>query len=283
MANFRSLILKNNLIMNSDLKKKYEQLKNYISGKEGVAVAYSGGVDSSLLLKVSHDILGEKALGIYCDSILQPVREKAEVLSLAEKFGVNLIILEGVDISHEAFRNNPKNRCYLCKGLIFDRIINEAEKQGIACVFDGSNLDDLKDYRPGKKALNERGVISPLLEAGITKKEVRLLSKELGMPTWDKDALACLATRIPYNEEVTAEKLRLIDQIESLLVKEGFRNVRARLRGDAISIEVREDLISILKERISQFNLEDLIANTGFVRIIVDREGYQQGKMNTIL
>lgn len=176
--------------MNNELKHKYELLKSYISQKETVAVAFSGGVDSTLLLKVSHDTLGKGALGIYCDSLLQPTREKEEVMSMAEKIGVTLIILKDLDISHEAFRKNPRNRCYLCKGLIFDHIIEEAGKYGVTHVFDGSNLDDLKDYRPGKKALAERGVISPLQEAGFTKKDVRQLSKELGLPTWDKDALA---------------------------------------------------------------------------------------------
>ncbi|MBN1950204.1 MAG: ATP-dependent sacrificial sulfur transferase LarE [Bacteroidales bacterium] len=266
--------------MNKALQKKYDELKQIVGSCPSVAVAFSGGVDSTLLLKVCRDVLRDKCIAIFSDSVLQPAREKEATLTLAREIGTELVILEGIDLKNDAFRKNPHNRCYLCKGIIFDQIMQAAAEKHIDCIFDGSNMDDLSDYRPGKKALNERGIRSPLQEAGLTKAEIRVLSKELGLPTWDKDALACLATRIAYHEEITQEKLLLIDRIESWLVQEGFRNVRARFQDQILSIEVRKEQIPLLKKRIAEPVIENLLGDTVWKQIIIDQKGYQQGKMN---
>jgi uncharacterized protein len=245
-----------------------------------VAIAFSGGVDSTLLLRVAHDELGNDAIGIYCDSALQPSRERERIREIAGSTGAELIILEEFDLGEDVFRRNPENRCYLCKRLIFDRIIRVAKKHGFNTIADGSNADDRHDFRPGKKALLEMDVISPLQEAGLTKDEIRILSRHLGLPTWDKDALACLATRIPFHDEISPEKLRLIDGIEDLLVKRGYRNVRARLAGDRVSLEVRPDQVERLRSELLSLELEALIRNTSYIQIEIDPKGYRQGNMN---
>lgn len=266
--------------MERDLEIKYARLKEIISGERSVAVAYSGGVDSSLLLRVSHDLLGKQVTGIYCDSVLQPAREREEAIQMAQDQEIPLIVLEGIDLRHKAFREHPEDRCYLCKGLIFDRILTAARNAGFETVFDGSNTDDLTDYRPGRRALQERGIRSPLQEARLSKKEIRILSKTLGLSTWDKDALACLATRIPYHTPVTREKLQLIDKIETLLVHAGYRNVRARLTSDIITIEVNKDQVKKLQANFARYSLYRIVEETGIKKIIIDPEGYTQGKMN---
>lgn len=266
--------------MKKELQQKYERLTQIIGECPSALIAYSGGVDSTLLLKVCVDVLGEKCLAVFSDSVLQPARERKATLDLARKLGAELLVLEGIDLEHDAFSKHPTDRCYFCKGLIFDKVIEVATQRGISSIFDGSNQDDLLDYRPGKKALKERSIRSPLQEANFSKQEIRELSKELDLPTWDKDALACLATRIPYFEKVSKEKLTLIDTIEETLVKNGFRNVRARLFKEEVSIEVRSSQIDLLKKTISSLNFSELIEGSPWKRIVIDMKGYQQGNMN---
>jgi pyridinium-3,5-biscarboxylic acid mononucleotide sulfurtransferase len=260
---------------------KLDNLKKMLSDLGRVAVAFSGGVDSTLLLKVAKEVLGDNAIGIYSDSPLQAARERKEVFSLAGLIGVELIVFKVDKLNHEAFRDNPVNRCYLCKGLIFDEILSFAHSRGFNILVDGSNFDDLKDYRPGAKALKERAVKSPLQEAELTKQEIRIISKYYGLPTWDKDALACLATRIPTGEVVNEKKLGMIDRAEEILVNKGFRNVRARHLGDTVKLEVKADQVSRLSSKSIFKEIVARMKEVGFAHVTINPEGYIQGSMTT--
>jgi len=249
---------------------------------EKLAVAFSGGVDSTLLLKIAYEALGENTIGIYADSPLQASRERRGALLLAKEIGVRMIVFKMDKLDNDAFRNNPSNRCYLCKGLIFDEIIKVARANNFNNVVDGSNHDDFSDYRPGIKALKERGIRSPLQEAGLTKDEIRLISKNFGLSTWDKDALACLATRIPFGEEVSMQKLSIIDSAEEILIRKGFRNVRARHFGTLVRLEVRADQVPQLTSEplFGEINKEMILL--GFKKVIAETEGYLKGRMNKL-
>lgn len=264
-----------------EIRAKLELLKNFLLKQEKVAVAFSGGVDSTLLLRVTHDVLGKNAVGVYSDSPLQAARERKEIFSLAKKIGSELIVIKINKLDHEAFLNNPANRCYLCKGLIFDEIVKIARSKGFNTIVDGSNHDDMSDYRPGVKALKERNIRSPLQEAGLTKQEIRTISKYYDLPTWDKDALACLATRIPRGEVVNEQKLGMIDRAEELLVKKGFRNVRARHLGDKVRLEVRADQVPLLTSNPLFDEIASEMKKIGFKRVVINPDGYKQGSMNT--
>jgi pyridinium-3,5-biscarboxylic acid mononucleotide sulfurtransferase len=268
--------------MESNIQEKYIKLKNTLTGMESVAVAFSGGVDSSLLLRAAFDALGKKAAGIFYDTVFQPSGEREMAIEIAKEIGIVLIELEGFDIQKDTFRLNPENRCYFCKKILFERILMESARLGYRTVIDGSNYDDLNDFRPGKKALLELGIRSPLQEVKLTKREIRELSRVIGLSTWDKDALSCLATRIPFNEEVNLFKLRIIDQTESILRKAGFRNVRARLLKDTVSIEVDPSQVELLSSEINKLTLWKIIQNTEYKQIIVDQAGYRQGNLNPV-
>jgi uncharacterized protein len=264
-----------------ELRVKLELLKNLLLKQERLAVAFSGGVDSTLLLKVAFDVLGVNMIGVYSDSPLQAARERKDAIILAKEIGAELIVFKVNKLDHEAFRNNPANRCYLCKGLIFDEILKISRSKGFNTVADGSNHDDLSDYRPGVQALKERDIKSPLQEACLTKQEIRSISKYYGLPTWDKDALACLATRIPTGEIVNEQKLGMIDRAEEILVNKGFRNVRARHLGDTVRLEVRTDQVLRLSSNPLFEEIVSEIKNIGFLQVVINPNGYKQGSMNT--
>jgi uncharacterized protein len=263
-----------------NLHKKLDNLKKLLREYGKLAVAFSGGVDSTFLLKVAVEELGNNVIAIYVDSPLQPQREKEAVRQLIRSVGAEIDILSLNELSHSAFKNNPPDRCYHCKGLIFDNIIEITHLKGISIIADGSNYDDTKDYRPGMKALQQRKIKSPLQEVELSKDEIRTLSKEYGLPTWDKDALACLATRIPFGEAVTADKLLKVDKAEEYLTKSGFRNVRARYLGDTVLIEVREDQVIRFKNQDLFIRMEKKMRDIGFIHIEIAPEGYKQGRMN---
>jgi uncharacterized protein len=221
----------------ADLEEKYSRLIKTITARGSAAVAFSGGVDSSFLCHAAAEALKEKALAI---TIVSPMLPKSEIhyaREIADKIGIEHILLEESTIDDEVAAN-PKDRCYYCKKIEFGRIIAEAEKRGIAAVLDGSNMDDLGDYRPGLQALAELKVISPLREAGLAKAEIRELSRRFGLPSWDKPAFACLASRIPYGEPLSTEKLRRVEAAEEFLRTLGFRQFRVRSHGDLARIEV---------------------------------------------
>jgi uncharacterized protein len=263
--------------------KKLAHLKNILKEMGEVTVAYSGGVDSTFLLRVATDVLKDKALGVLAVSPTFPSREYDRAIEVAESFGASLRVIDTHELEDDNFVNNPVNRCYFCKSELFDSIAKMAEDQRFRNFVDGSNQDDLGDHRPGMKALKERRVRSPLQEAGLTKQEIRDLSREFGLPTWDKDALACLSSRFPYGESISREKLRMVDQAENFLSDQGFRNIRARHKGDTVKIEVDPSQIPQLLDRETRKNVELYMVSIGYKNVEIDPEGYRRGKMNDAL
>jgi pyridinium-3,5-biscarboxylic acid mononucleotide sulfurtransferase len=262
------------------LKLKLDKLEDLLRTWKRFAIAFSGGVDSSLLLKVSYDLLGKNVLAIYCDTPLQASSEKNDALRLINDLGIKCLKISFNKLDHNAFRINPQNRCYHCKALIFDKIVEAAKSENMEIIADGSNYDDLSDYRPGAQALSERNIKSPLQEVKLTKEEIRGLSRCLGLPNWDKDAMACLATRIPFGEEINSKKLLVIDQAEDMLIKSGFRDVRARHFGDLVKIEVRADQVNLLRSDSVFRKVVIQMKLLGFKYIEVASDGYQHGRMN---
>jgi len=259
---------------------KLTQLKELLEEMGEVTVAYSGGVDSTFLLKVATDVLKDKALGVLAVSPTFPSREYQRAIEVAESFGATIRIIDTHELEDDNFVNNPVNRCYFCKSELFDSIAKMAEDQRFQNLVDGSNQDDLGDHRPGMKALKERNVRSPLQEAGLTKKEIRDLSREFGLPTWDKDALACLSSRFPYGESISREKLRMVDKAENFLADQGFRNIRARHQGVTVNIEVDPLQIPRLLDGPTRKIVEEYLISIGYKQIHIDREGYRRGKLN---
>lgn len=266
--------------MEDQLKLKYDKLKSILSDLQEVVVAYSGGVDSTLLLKVAHDTLGEKVIAIIGKSLSMPDKEFNEGLQIANQIGVNPIVIETNELALPVYIRNPVDRCYHCKKHIFGEFITYIKQHGCRNLIDGSNYDDLKDYRPGKQALEEFKVISPLRDAEFNKTDIRQLSKALQLTTWNKEAMACLSTRIAYNEEITKEKLIRIAKAEEYLRAEGFDLVRARLQEGHVRIETHPEQVKEFytdKKRNRVFNhLKEL----GFNTVSVDLEGYRMGSMN---
>jgi uncharacterized protein len=262
---------------------KLTHLKALLEEMGEVTVAYSGGVDSTFLLKVATDVLKDKALGVLAVSPTFPSREYERAIEVAESFGASIRIIDTNELEDDNFVNNPVNRCYFCKSELFDSIAKMAEDQRFRNFVDGSNQDDLGDHRPGMKALKERDVRSPLQEAGLTKKEIRDLSKVFGLPTWDKDALACLSSRFPYGESISREKLRMVDEAENFLSDLGFRNIRARHQGKTVNIEVDPEQTPQLLESHTRGIVEEYMTSIGYEVIQIDPEGYRRGKLNDVL
>ena len=258
-------------------------LKEYIASLESVAVAFSGGVDSTLLLKVAHDVLGDKAIAVTAKSVSFPERELNEAKTFCADNNIKQIICESEELEIEGFRDNPRNRCYLCKKELFTKILAIARENNIANVVEGSNLDDLGDYRPGLQAIEELGIKSPLRAAGLSKAEVRELSWELGLKTWDKPSFACLASRFVYGERITPEKLNMVGKAEDLLISLGFKQVRVRIHGDIARIEVLpEDFARIIQDD-TRTKIYDTLKNLGFSYVTLDLKGYRTGSMNETL
>jgi uncharacterized protein len=263
-----------------ELDKKFNALKESIQKMGSLAVAFSGGVDSTFLLKVAHDVLGENVIGVTARSSTFPEREFKEAREFAEKHGIRHIIITSEELEIEGFADNPVDRCYYCKHELFSKILDVAKENNMYYVSDGSNIDDLGDYRPGMKAVKELMVVSPLRESGLTKDDIRKLSKEMGLPTWDKPAFACLSSRFPYGQKITKEKLEMVDKAEQFLLDNGFRQVRVRHHGDVARIEVPS------QERDKFFDMEFMdkvnakFKEIGFPYTALDLKGYRTGSMN---
>lgn len=260
---------------------KYIALINYLASLESVILAFSGGVDSTFLLKAAKEALGDKIKGVTINSPYTPKWEIEEAKKLAKELGINHEIIE-VEIIDE-IKNNPENRCYLCKKSLFSKIIYVAKHEGYKHVIDGSNYDDLNDYRPGMKALEELDVKSPLLQCKLTKDDIRGLSKELQLNTWNKPPYACLLTRIPYGNKLDMRELERIEEAEKYLMGMGFRAVRVRCHKDLARIEVnKNDRRKLFDEHILD-EISSKLKEIGFKYITLDLEGYRVGSFNETL
>jgi uncharacterized protein len=265
------------------LDEKYQKLCNFLGNLGSVVVAFSGGVDSTFLLYTAHKVLGDKAIAVTASSCSFPERELNEAKSFCEAHGIRHIICQSEELDIEGFRQNPKNRCYLCKHELFEKIWDIARAEGIAAVAEGSNLDDNGDYRPGLIAVAELHVESPLRQAQLSKAEIRELSKKSGLPTWDKPSFACLSSRFVYGETITEERLSMVDRAEQLLLDFGFHQVRVRVHGNIARIEIMpEEFPKIMEDRIRQTVYHQLKA-LGFSYVTLDLGGYRTGSMNEVL
>jgi uncharacterized protein len=261
------------------ITEKVSDLKKVLEGYGSVAVAFSGGVDSSFLAKVSRDLLGENAVALTIDTPFVPRSETAETTRIAGQIGIrhSILVLPDIDAS---ILSNSRERCYLCKRRLFTELLNTAGDMGLQHLIEGSNLDDLDDFRPGMRALRELDVKSPLIEARLTKADIRDASKSLGLSTWDKPSMACLASRIPYDQEITPEILTMVEQAEAYLRQKGIRQLRVRCHDDLARIEVSPE------ERKAFFSAQFMdetaaaLKKIGFRYVAIDADGYRTGKLN---
>ncbi|MEI9478456.1 MAG: ATP-dependent sacrificial sulfur transferase LarE [Deltaproteobacteria bacterium] len=263
---------------------KHERLKKVFEAMGKVLVAYSGGVDSSLLLKMAIDALGrENVLAVTALSPLYPERELTTAKKVAESMGVRHLLIESNELEIEGFSANPPNRCYYCKRELFEKLLDLARGEGIHFMVEGSTLDDEKDHRPGRVAIRELGIRSPLQEALFTKEDVRELSRALGLPTWDKPSFACLASRFPYGEEITPEGLKRVDEAEDFLFRLGFKQVRVRHYQDLARIEILKEEMERLMDPELRETVVSHLKKIGYTYVTLDLQGFRSGSMNEVL
>lgn len=263
-----------------NLYRKLDHLKNLIRNFQNVLVAYSGGVDSTFLLKICKDTLNKNVMAVIASSPTYSRDEIEFAKKIVKKMKVNYLVIETEELEDKNFSRNTPLRCYYCKLELFSKIKKIAEEQNIKYIVEGSNYDDLKDFRPGLKALKELGIRSPFLEVKLRKQEIRKLSKELGLPTYNKPSYACLSSRISYYEEITPEKLKMIEEAERFFKKNGFSLVRVRLHNKVCRIEVERNKINLLLEENLRRNVVKKLKTLGFTYITLDLEGYRTGSMN---
>ena len=264
-------------------KEKLEALRTYLKGLGSVAIAFSSGVDSTFLLKVAHDMLQDRCIAVTAMSCSFPKRELEEAKAFCRKEGIRHIVVESEELEIEGFCQNPKNRCYLCKRELFEKIGQIAEKEGLAAIAEGSNLDDNGDYRPGLQAVAELGVKSPLRACGLDKQDIRVLSKMLGLPTWEKQSFACLSSRFVYGETISKEKLSMVDQAEQLLLDLGFHQVRVRIHGTIARIEILPAEFERLLQEETRKQIYTKLKALGFSYVTLDLLGSRTGSMNETL
>jgi uncharacterized protein len=270
--------------MDQSVEEKFARLKGIFRSMGTAVVAYSGGVDSTLLLRVAKESLGEEhVIAVTALSPLFPERELAGAKRMAQEMGVKHILIESNELEIAGFSKNPSNRCYFCKKELFEKMQDLAQKEAISFVVEGSTLDDEKDHRPGRRAIQELGIRSPLQEARFSKQDVRELSRALGLPTWDKPSFACLASRFPYGEEITPEVLRMVDEAENFLFSLGFKQVRVRHYQRLARIEVFPEEMSRLMNGSLREKVVNRLKEIGYRYVTLDLQGFRSGSMNEVL
>ena len=263
------------------LENKLEDLKEIIKTLDSVVIAFSGGVDSTLLSKIAFDVLGDKALAVTARSETYTKSELEDAIKLAKKIGIKHEVIVSEELDIPEFSHNPANRCYYCKKELLKKLKEIAEAHDFKYIIEGANFDDTDDYRPGMRAVEEMGVRSPLKEVKLTKAEIRELSKQFGLPTWDKPSAACLASRFPYGTEITREKLNVVGEAEVFLKSFDIRQLRVRHHDQIARIEVAEKDMEILLQNREQ--IVSKLKELGFTYVTMDLQGYRRGSMNEIL
>jgi uncharacterized protein len=266
--------------MDTDVTGKHQAALDVLRSLGGAVVAFSAGVDSTLLLRLAKDALGDRCVALTAISPSLPAREREEAESLAASIGVRHICRESRELERPGFAANPTNRCYTCKSELFDLCFEEAERSGFEAVVYGATVDDLGDHRPGMTAARERGARAPLLEAGLGKDEIRALSRELGLSTWDKPAMACLSSRFPYGTAIDAQRLGRVERAEEALRREGFRELRVRFHGDIARVELGRAEWPRLVDPATRDRVAQAIRDAGFRFVALDLEPYRSGRLN---
>jgi uncharacterized protein len=267
----------------SPLADKHARLRELLGGYSSALVCFSGGVDSTLLLRVAHDVLGDRCVGLTTVSVTMAASERRAATELAAQIGARLEVVDSHELEREGFAQNPTDRCYHCKAELLEIARPRADALGVAEVLLGTNLDDLGDHRPGLRAADERGARHPLVDAGFSKADVRALSRQLGLPTWDKPQLACLSSRFPYGTEITPERLRRVDAFEDGLRALGFRQLRVRYHNEVARLEIdAADLPRAVEPAIRE-SIVTLGRAQGFTFVALDLAGFSSGSLNKLI
>lgn len=265
------------------INKKYHRLQDILQSLQSAVLAFSGGVDSTFLLWAAKKVLGENLLAVTFKSEIIPQFEIEKTKTLTAKLEVQHLVMDIPILNHKPFIDNDKKRCYHCKKFIFSELVKIAENRKFKHIIEGSNADDAHDFRPGRKALQEMNILSPLSQAGLTKKEIRKLSRKMGLSTWNKPPLPCLATRVPYGTPITKDRIKRIEQCEQFLREKGFKQVRVRDHGYIARIEIPDSDLSDLLKNKKTSSLIKKFKDQGFTYICVDMEGYRSGSMNEVI